>query len=221
MSLVGLLLTFLVYIILPDFKNLHGKIVLSNVISIALTTIYFIIVFNTDTSSWLCAPIGYMGYFSSLSMFFWMTIMCLDLCLTFSRTQVSNNSSETFQFFIYSLISWGLPSSLTLILLMFHFLIPKDSSLYPGVGEDKCFLNGDNYSEIVFFFIPMMALMILNCLIYFTMIGKLVIAKRETRNARISSTRGDQGSSSEYKEQLVKSNISKIKIVFQKSNFTL
>jgi len=34
------------------------------------------------------------------------------------------------------------------------------------------------------------------------MIGKLVIAKRETRNARISSTRGDQGSSSEYKEQL-------------------
>ena len=197
-------MTFLVYVILPDFKNLHGKIVLSNIVSIALITIYSIIVFNIDTSSWLCTPSGYVGYFSSLSMFFWMTIMCLDLCLTFSRTQVSNNSSETFKFFIYSLLCWGLPLTLTMLLLMLHYLIPQDSFLYPAVGEDKCFLNGENFSEIIFFFVPMMTTMILNFFIYTTMIGKLFIAKRETRRARISSTRGNQGSSSEYKEQLVK-----------------
>ena len=32
---------------------------------------------------------GYLGYFFTLSMFCWMTVMSLDLCWTFLRAQVN------------------------------------------------------------------------------------------------------------------------------------
>ena len=45
-SLLCLLLTFVVYRLLPSFRNLHGKIVTMNIFSCALVTIYIIVVFN-------------------------------------------------------------------------------------------------------------------------------------------------------------------------------
>ena len=60
-SLVFLLLTFYVYISLPDLYNLHGKIVLSNVVSAFLVTLYLIIVFNIIPSeSIFCLVLGYL-----------------------------------------------------------------------------------------------------------------------------------------------------------------
>ena len=60
-SLIFLLLTFYVYISLPDLYNLHGKIVLSNVVSAFLVTLYLIIVFNIIPSqSIFCLVLGYL-----------------------------------------------------------------------------------------------------------------------------------------------------------------
>ena len=51
-SLGCLLITFVVYRLVPSFRNLHGKIVTMNIICCALVTIYIILVFNnTGTSS--------------------------------------------------------------------------------------------------------------------------------------------------------------------------
>ena len=83
-SLIGLLITGLVYCIIPDFKNLHGKIVISNIVSIALPTGLVILMFshnrdNIEASSILCGIIGFTFYFSFLSTSVWMTILGLDL----------------------------------------------------------------------------------------------------------------------------------------------
>ena len=43
-SLLFLLITFIVYVSVPDLFNLHGKIVVSNVTSIFFVTTYFLIV---------------------------------------------------------------------------------------------------------------------------------------------------------------------------------
>ena len=89
-SCVFLAVTFVVYINLPELNNLHGKIVLSNVTTIFLVTFYLLFVYNasehlTDVA---CKVIGYLGYFFTMSMFCWMTIMSFDLCWTFLRAQV-------------------------------------------------------------------------------------------------------------------------------------
>ena len=85
-SLIGLLVTGLVYCIIPDFKNLHGKIVISNIVSIALPTCLVILMCshnsirdNIEASSILCGIIGFTFYFSFLSTSVWMTILGFDL----------------------------------------------------------------------------------------------------------------------------------------------
>ena len=45
-SLVSLSIVFIVYWVIPEFNSLHGKIVLSNVVSIAFLTSFILIVYN-------------------------------------------------------------------------------------------------------------------------------------------------------------------------------
>ena len=85
-SLIGLLITALVYCIIPDFKNLHGKIVLSNIVSIAVPTGLVVLMFShlsiresIEASYIACSIIGFAFYFSFLSTSVWMTILGFDL----------------------------------------------------------------------------------------------------------------------------------------------
>ena len=86
-SLVFLFITALVYLFVPDLNNLHGRIILSNVLSIFCLTIYLLIIYNQEHifSDILCILLGYFGYFSTMSMFSWMTIMSFDLCWMFRQ----------------------------------------------------------------------------------------------------------------------------------------
>ena len=60
-SLVFLAITFTVYITIPELGNTHGKIVLSNVVSMFLVTSYLLIVYNISPEySLTCVILGYM-----------------------------------------------------------------------------------------------------------------------------------------------------------------
>ena len=98
-SLVFLIITMFIYMTLPKLKNLHGKIVLSNVFSIFITTILLVMTYNvqnTDESeeflifvpSYVCIGLGYCLYYAGISMFCWMSVMCTDLCWTFARATI-------------------------------------------------------------------------------------------------------------------------------------
>ena len=79
-SLVFLLVTFYVYKAVPDLYNLHGKIVISNVVSIFLVTLYLIIVFNIiPSNSLFCVVLGYLVKTSCLFCFFtiWQNFLFL------------------------------------------------------------------------------------------------------------------------------------------------
>lgn len=105
-SLVSLLITMFVYLTLPSLKNLHGKIVLSNVTSILFTTLLLIIIYNVKKKEnneelvaehteflvlvplQVCVGLGYSLYYTGISMFCWMSVMCTDLCWTFARATI-------------------------------------------------------------------------------------------------------------------------------------
>ena len=82
-SLVFLLVTLIVYVTVPDLFNLHGKIVVSNVSSIFLVTSYLLIVYNAPIpqGSTSCALLGYAGYYTSMAMFAWMTVMMVVMMM--------------------------------------------------------------------------------------------------------------------------------------------
>ena len=215
MSIIGLLVTFVIYMLLPDFKNLHGRIVLNNTISVTFLTIYLLIVYNTQNISYsLCKFLGYSGYFSALSMFTWMTVMCVDLYSTFRKAQLASNNPLS-KYLVYLAFGWGIPAIMTIVVFLLQIFLPKESSFNPGIGENfkhmsrmetdehgtgtKCFLTPS--SEKIWFYLPMLVILSINCGVYMIIILKLAIAKWETRNVRLSTNQ--RSINSDLAQQLV------------------
>lgn len=78
-----------------------------------------------DVSFVFCKVVAYLVYYLGISMFFWMSVMCFDLCWTFVRARIPRKGSDSFKFALYSLVAWGMP----LILLTFLVLVDNDSKL--------------------------------------------------------------------------------------------
>ena len=192
LSLFFLVLTFLVYCILPDFKNLHGKIVIMNISSIVCVMTFLLGMFNTKTniSLTLCTVIGYFGYFSHIAMFSWMTVMSVDLSWTFSRSETPRRSTNKSKLQLYSIFGWGLPTLVTLALAIFQASLSPGVGMNPGIGTKKCFLSWETGSQpLYFYYIPVLLLMIANSANYIIVVVFIVRLKRKTIFARMSSHR--------------------------------
>jgi hypothetical protein len=124
-----------IFIFNEDLKNSQGRLISANVVFIMITTLLLILTYNTqlqasenytnDTnkkshideefviliSTTSCQRIGYALYGAGMSMFYWMTVLCLDLFWTLSRTSPSNHHQRTsrLRFLCYALFGCGMP----------------------------------------------------------------------------------------------------------------
>ena len=185
-SLLSLLVIFIVYWFVPEFNSLHGRIVLSNVISIAFLTTFLITVFNADLNKFLCKIIGYFGYFSSISMFCWMTIMCIDLCSTFLREEFSPHSSRHIRFMSYSLVGWGSGIILALGIFILQQILPPGSDFNAGIGDQSCFISTQGNKFLFLFHLPILIMMLINISFFVIIIIFLTAAQIKTKEARVS-----------------------------------
>ena len=160
---------------MPELNNLHGKIVLSNVATIFLLTAYILIVYNFSPSfsDIVCKIFGYSGYFFTMCMFSWMTIMSFDLCWTFMRAKMPRKGSTTLKYTIYSSVAWGWGALLTLGVILVDVLMATDTTSipHPMVGHSKCFL-GDEAQGLYLHF-PVLVLMLINGLFFVITISSL------------------------------------------------
>ena len=107
-SIIALVLTLVVYATVPKMMDLNGKIVMSCAFSTLLATLYLVIVYNYHCPcTTQCTVLGYFGLFTNLSMFSWMTIMCLNMVLMFKSMRSGGDAGS--RFLIYSAIGWGVP----------------------------------------------------------------------------------------------------------------
>ena len=185
-SLISLFIVFIVYSVIPDFHSLHGKIVLSNVVSAGLVSSFLLIVFNVkEYVLYLCECIGYFGYFSSMSMFSWMTIMCYDLSSTLLQNTVQRNTSHGTRFLVYSVCGWGLAFILTTTLLVQEQLLPPDSDFNPDIGNQTCFISPEGNKFLYLFHLPILIMMMVNIYFFTTIIATLSKSHRQTRSMRM------------------------------------
>ena len=185
-SLISLIIVFIVYSVIPEFHSLHGKIVLSNVVSAALVSSFLLIVFNVKQYVlYLCECIGYFGYFSSMSMFSWMTIMCYDLSSTLLQNTVRRNSSHGTRFLVYSVCGWGLAFILATTLLVLEQLLPPDSDFNPDIGNQTCFINPEGNKFLYLFHLPILIMMMVNIYFFMSIIYTLSKSHRQTRSMRM------------------------------------
>ena len=184
-SCVFLSVTFIVYCSVPELNNLHGKIIISNVATIFLSTAYILIVYNFSHlfSYLVCKIFGFVGYFFTICMFSWMTIMSFDLCWTFIRAKMPRKSSTNLKYMIYSSVAWGWGFVLTMTIMLADTLMEETSYLpMPEVGVSKCFL-GDT-AQGVYFHLPVLLLMLVNGIFFVITTSTLY---RYHRGSRIKS----------------------------------
>ena len=93
-SILLLLTTLLVYILLPELHNLHGYLVTSNILVNILQTTFLLVVFNLShlLEDLTCKIVGYLGYFLTMAMFAWMSVLSIDLAWTLNRSRLSSVS---------------------------------------------------------------------------------------------------------------------------------
>ena len=186
-SLISLFIIFIVYWIIPEFNSLHGRIVLSNVISITFLTIFLLTVFNANLKNYyVCKITGYFGYFSSISMFSWMTIMCFDLCSTFLREEIPRYSSQHIRFVFYSVAGWGSGLILAMVLLLMEHNLHPDSDFYAGIGDQSCFISTRGNKFLFLFHLPILIIMLINFSFFVIIIIFLVVAQLKTKQARVT-----------------------------------
>ena len=215
-SCVFLIITFLVYTFVPELNNLHGKIILSNVLSIFLLTAYLLVVYNFTNylSPLTCQIVGYSGYFFTMSMFTWMTVMSGDLCWTFLRAKLPRRGSAMLKYILYSVAAWGSSAVLTLGIVVADQVwqdSPENTYLFiakPNVGKTKCFLEDE--PQGIFLHLPILILMLTNGVFFMVTTSTLhrsSMTTHQARNARQKTRRQAVNTVSrinqETKEQLV------------------
>ena len=136
-SLISSILVFIIFMVIPGLNNLFGKIIMSNVVSIALYTTSLLALKNVYFEEGdICKIFGYFLYFSAISMFSWMTVLSFHLlCSTLDCLLCARG------FILYSIMGGGSGMVFTLGLFFLEIFLPPNSDFNPGIGERCCFIQ--------------------------------------------------------------------------------
>jgi G protein-coupled receptor Mth (Methuselah protein) len=81
-SLPFLIVTLLVYLLLPELRNLAGKCFMFNVLGLTLSYTIMQIENFMEIAEKPCIFLGYSLYFSMMLNFFWLNVICFNVWRT-------------------------------------------------------------------------------------------------------------------------------------------
>ncbi|XP_028036704.1 probable G-protein coupled receptor Mth-like 2 [Bombyx mandarina] len=158
-SVVFLLATFAVYTYFPNLRDLQGLCYMSMSISMALGFLSLgVLQLNTGFRQDLCTLTGFVVYTWMIATFFWMNVICINVCrsvLNASRLAKSDRK----QFLWYSCYAWGGTLALLFVAIITTFV--DGDHWKPGFGESSCWFNGRTETWI-FFYGPIACLIAFN-----------------------------------------------------------
>ncbi|KAM3965299.1 G-protein coupled receptor Mth2 [Aphomia sociella] len=185
LSVPFLLATFLVYAFIPDLRNLHGMCLMaycSGLIVAYIFLAYLKINFGqVNVAMTGCMVIAFIVYYAFQTSFFWLNVMCYDIWRTFSgyRGSSSTKRREMRRFGMYSAYAWGIPFLLTAVTAGMQYGNLPPSIIKPGFGDKRCWF--DNWvSELVYFFAPVLVLVVCNMIFFAVTAHRIRSIKQET-----------------------------------------
>ena len=194
-SIACLCVLILLHLLLPQLRNLNGKILISCASSTFLATLFLVVVYNYNPdqapSNLGCTVLGFFGLFSNLSMFSWMSVTCFNMVWTFRMMEVSSfQSSSSRKFLYYSAFGWGFPLIFTAATLLCQVYNTSDLSPFnPKIGEISCFVDASvPFRLLVFFHLPVFLLIALNLVGFIFCINHIHQTCAGGRKSRNSST---------------------------------
>ncbi|KAF9423880.1 hypothetical protein HW555_000938 [Spodoptera exigua] len=176
-----------VYAWLPELRNLHGMVLMAYLLSFFVGFLFLatmqILILLKEISEDICIVLTFIVYFSLLSAFFWLNVMCYDIWWTFSGKRAHGRSgSQNKRFLCYAIYAFGVPTILTIVLAALEFSNIPLHPLLPKLRLQGCFLYGN--SKLLYLYGPIVILCVAN-LIFFTLTAfKIAKIKRETKMLR-------------------------------------
>ncbi|XP_003427587.1 probable G-protein coupled receptor Mth-like 1 isoform X1 [Nasonia vitripennis] len=163
LSSLFLALTLLVYLILPEMRDIQDKAMMS-------VTASFMVAFFLNGNQRLnfppldedvtCLFVAFVMYYAYLCAFFWLNIISLNIFRSVWFPSLKLRSDVLFA--VYCMIGWGLPLCFLAATLTTHHI--EGYHLKPGFGEVNCWFNG-SHAKWTFFYGPILVLLSAN-LIY-------------------------------------------------------
>ncbi|CAH2045432.1 unnamed protein product, partial [Iphiclides podalirius] len=135
-SVVFLKLTAIIYIILPEVRDLHGKSVINFCISLALGLLCLAIMnlISSYSDMNLCAARGFLTYFFLIVSFFWTNAISIQILRCMRRPFIIDYGWREFAW--YALYAWGMGALITIAMAIVNFH-PGDHPK-PGIGLNHC-----------------------------------------------------------------------------------
>lgn len=181
LSLPFMVITILIYMIIPELRNLHGKSLSCYLLGLVVgySCLGYILVQNgivpTDSK---CKALGYVSYFSFMASFFWLSVISFDLWWNFRGTQGINKSKEWKRFLLYSLYSWGMATIFLIILLVVaNSNVP--SIYHHGIGVGQCWLETKKWITLAYFYGPIIIIIGFNISMFIMTSMKIHTVQKE------------------------------------------
>ncbi|XP_066587466.1 G-protein coupled receptor Mth2-like [Prorops nasuta] len=192
-SVPFLLVTFLVYTLIPDLRNMHGNTLRCYIGPLIVAYISLAVLQITppaQMSDIACLFIAFIIHFSFLSSFFWLNVMCFDIWWTFGgfrSLQGTMKQRERKKFTLYSIYAWGCATILTGICIIMDFLpnVP-DHFIRPQFGIQSCWFTTDA-AKAIYFYGPMGITVICNICLFISTAIKIGKHKKDTAHHLKSS----------------------------------
>ncbi|XP_044585430.1 G-protein coupled receptor Mth2-like isoform X5 [Cotesia glomerata] len=191
-------MTFLVYALLPQLRNIPGLNLMAYVGSTFVAYVTLAIVQIGECAiidmTNLCITFAFVIHFSFLASFFWLNVMCFDIWWTFGKNpglytnpyggfralQGSQKKQERKKFACYSIYAWGCAGLLTGICLIMDFHPNISSSVIrPQFGKESCWFATDA-ARAIYFYGPMGVTVVCNIILFIATAMKIVHHKKET-----------------------------------------
>ncbi|XP_030375272.1 probable G-protein coupled receptor Mth-like 10 isoform X2 [Scaptodrosophila lebanonensis] len=194
-SIPFMLLTIAVYLLIPELRNQHGKSLVCYLLGLSVgysTLCCVLLIKHLNPEGMSCKVFGYTAYYFFMSAFLWLNVISFDLWHNFRGTRGVNRFQEKKRFLFYSLYSWGL----ALVFLVFTWYAQEKTDwpaeLKPGIGAGiYCWLDMHNWSAMIYFFGPILIIIVANTVMFVMTAIKIHTVQREMARiiAREDSTK--------------------------------
>lgn len=185
LSVPFLLATFLIYAFIPELRNLHGMCLMAYcgglIVAYPFLAYLKLHVGTVGVEMTGCLVVAFVVYYAFQTSFFWLNVMCFDIWRTFSgyRGGSTNKRRERRRFLLYGLYAWGVPLILTGITAGMQFGDLPAHIIKPGFGTKRCWFI-DWVSDLVYFFIPVLILVVCNVVFFSVTAHRIRSIRQET-----------------------------------------
>uniref|UniRef100_A0A8D8EYJ3 G-protein coupled receptor Mth2 n=2 Tax=Culex pipiens TaxID=7175 RepID=A0A8D8EYJ3_CULPI len=193
-----MLVTLLIYLCIPELRNLHGKCLISYIF--AMIFCYSIMLYSKlDDKLYYCY---YHLYFWTMAGFFWLNVLCFDIFWTFSSGVVKQG--ERRRFLYYSLYAWGCPLILLGLLALIDntSFVPED--FRPQISAYHCYFGGEHsrVKALIYLYSILLVLIPVNLLFFVITLSRIIGIQRATDAILQRGSRRHNSSENRYRIHL-------------------